>query len=242
MKTILLPGLLAATLLLTACDKGEFGPWVKGVGPVETETRAVNSFSRLEAKDHIDVILSQGAEPGVRLEAQRNILDITEARLYGNQLVLRLTKPTRGKDTQRVRAYVTVPSLTEVAVGDHAAVRSEATWGAGSFRVRVKDHGVAELTLDQTDELKADVKDHGNITLAGAAQRLDVDATGHGLVQAYDLTAQNGEATADDHGLAKVRVTGQLQAEARDHGAVTYRGRPAVSVRTSGHGHVGAED
>ncbi|GAB2949218.1 head GIN domain-containing protein [Hymenobacter coalescens] len=242
MKTTLLSGLLAVLLLTTSCDKGEFGPWVRGTGPVETETRAVNAFRRIEAKDHIDVVLTQGTQPELRLEAQRNILDIVETEVSGDQLLLRLTRPTRGKSTKRVRAFVTVPSLSEVAVGDHAAVRSAATWQAGTFRLRVKDHGVAELVLAQTDQLLTTVKDHASAKLSGTAQRHELNGGGHASVQAFDLSTQTAQVSVDDHASASVRVSGQLQAEARDHGRVAYRGQPALTVRTSGHGRVGAAE
>jgi hypothetical protein len=235
----LLPLLL---LLLTGCEKGEFGPWVRGVGPVESEDRSVGSFSRLEAQDHIDVVLTQGPTAALRLEGQRNILDLVEARVSGDQLVLRLTRPTRGKQTKRVQAYLTVPDLAEVNVEDHATVRSAATWSAGTFRLRVKDHGAAELNLSQTDKLVTFAKDHASVQLAGTVGRHELSGTGHAAVRAFDLRSQDAQVTADDHAAAELLVTGQLQAEARDHAHVAYRGRPATTVRASGHAQVTAAE
>ncbi|WP_400192382.1 head GIN domain-containing protein [Hymenobacter sp. B81] len=241
MKNILLLlGLITVTLLFSSCEKGELGPWVRGVGPVETETRAVNHFSRLEVKDHIEVVISQGDQPEVRLEAQRNVLEVVEARVSGDQLVLRTTRPIAGKNTKRVRAFVTVPALSEIAVGDHAAVRSSSAWSAGTFRLRVKDHGTAELLLGQVDNLLTAVKDHASLKLSGRARRQEVSGHGHASVQAFDLSSEQAAVDVDDHASVQIQVSGQLHATARDHGHVSYRGQPAVSVHTSGHGQVGA--
>jgi hypothetical protein len=242
MKNILLLPLLALVLSMTSCNDGDFGPGVRGTGPVESEVRSVNSFSRIEVQDHIDVVLTQGAQPEVQLEAQRNILEIVEATTSGDKLVLHLTRPTRGKSTKRVRAYITMPNLSEVVVQDHASVQSTASWSANTFNLRIKDHGTAELRFDQVEKLATTVADHGNLTLAGEVRQHEISGRNHASVRAFNLGTQDTKVSVNDHASAEVLAVNTLVAEARDHGSVTYKGRPTVSVRTSDHGHVGAAD
>jgi hypothetical protein len=243
MKKLLLLLASPTLLLTTACNReGELpGPSVRGTGPTQTETRALDNFTRLELKIDAEVIVTQGSPQQVRLEAQRNILDILETETSGDKLEIEYGRyRVRGHDP--VRIYVTVPALTEVEVAGSGKVSSAAPWSAASFRVDVSGSGEATLAFAQIDALRTSVSGSGEAKLSGTASSHNVNVSGSGRVSAYDLATQDSYVAITGSGRSYVRAARTLNADITGSGSVYYRGNPTVSSRITGSGKVVADN
>ena len=243
MKKLLLLLALPAAMLTTACNhEGDItGPSVRGTGPTQTETRTLSNFNRLELKIDADVIITQGSPQQVRLEAQRNILDILETEMSGDKLEIEYGRyRVRGHDP--IRIYVTVPSLTEVEVSGSGKVSSTSPWTAASFRVGVSGSGEANLNFAQVEALRSNVSGSGEVKLSGTAPSHNVNISGSGRVNAYDLATQDSYVAISGSGRSYVRAARTLNADIAGSGSVYYRGNPTVSSRISGSGKVLADN
>lgn len=240
MKTTFLPALLPAALLLfTACshEGDSFGPRVRGVGPTETETRTVSSFSRVELKIDAEVILTQGPQREVRVEAQRNILDVLETELSGDELQIEYGH-ARVVGHDPVKVYITAPSLSEVEVSGSGKLRTAGAWSASSFKVGVSGSGDADVELSGVDGLRTSVSGSGEVKLRGAANTNNINISGSGKVSAYDLSTLDTYVSISGSGKTYVRASRTLSAEISGSGTVYYRGTPTVTSRISGSGKV----
>lgn len=242
MKTTVLSALFLSTLLLTAGCSSEgdlLGPRVRGVGPTETETRSVGSFSRLELKIDAEVILTQGPQREVRVEAQRNILDVLETEIDGDQLQIEYGH-ARVVGHDPVRVYVTAPTLDELEVSGSGELRTAAPWLAAnqSLRVKVSGSGDADLTLTAADGLRTAISGSGEVKLHGAASSNNVTISGSGKVSAYDLSTQDTYVSISGSGKAYVTAARTLSTDISGSGSVYYHGNPTVSSRISGSGKV----
>ncbi|RAK64174.1 head GIN domain-containing protein [Hymenobacter edaphi] len=240
MKTNLLPALLLPALLLTtACShEGDaFGPRVRGVGPTETQKRTVNSFSRVELKIDAEVILTQGPQREVHIEAQQNILDVLETELSGDELQIEYGH-ARVVGHSPVKVYITAPSLSEVEVSGSGKLRTATPWAANSLKVGVTGSGEADVELANVDGLRATVSGSGEVKLRGTAATNNISISGSGKVSAYDLSTQDTYASISGSGKAYVRAARTLSAEISGSGTVYYRGTPTVTSRISGSGKV----
>ncbi|GAB2463004.1 DUF2807 domain-containing protein [Hymenobacter qilianensis] len=238
-KLLLLLALPAVLLTTTACDReGDLlGPSVRGTGPTQTETRTINSFSRLELKIDADVILTQGSPQEVRIEAQRNILDVLETELAGDKLEIEYGRyNVRGHNP--VQIYITVPALTEVEVSGSGKVSSTTPWTATSFRVGVSGSGEASLIFNKADALRTSISGSGAAKLSGLAPSHNVNISGSGRVDAYGLDTQDSYVAIAGSGRSYVRASRTLNADITGSGSVYYRGNPAVSSRITGSGKV----
>lgn len=243
MKKLLLLLALPAAMLTTACDsEGDItGPSVRGTGPTQTETRTLNNFNRLELKIDADVIITQGSPQEVRVEAQRNILDILETELSGDKLEIEYGR-YRVRDHDPIRIYVTVPTLTEVEVSGSGKVSSTSPWTGASFRVGVSGSGEANLAFAQVEALRSNVTGSGELKLSGAAPSHNVNISGSGRVSAYDLATQDSYVAISGSGRSYVRAARTLNADIAGSGSVYYRGSPTVSSRITGSGKVLADN
>lgn len=240
MKTNWLPTLLLPALLLTSACSHEgdaFGPRVRGVGPTQSEQRTVGSFSRLELKIDADVYLTQGPQREVRVEAQRNILDVLETEINGDQLQIEYDR-ARVVGHDPVKVYITVPSLSEVAVSGSGSVRSASPLAAASLRVHVSGSGDADLDVAGVDGLRSSVSGSGEIKLRGTAASNTLSISGSGKLSAYELSTQDTYASISGSGKAYVKASRALSADISGSGSVYYRGTPTVTTRISGSGKV----
>jgi hypothetical protein len=240
MKTTWLPALLFSGLLLTAScshDGEVFGPRVRGTGPTEVDKRTVAAFNRLEVKIDAEVILTQGPQREVRVEAQRNILDVLETELNGDELQIEYGRAhVVGNPT--VKVYITTPSLSEVEVSGSGKLRTTAPWSASSFRVGVSGSGEADVDVSGVDGLRTTISGSGEVKLGGNAASNTISISGSGKVSAYDLSTQDTYASISGSGKAYVRASRTLSAEISGSGSIYYRGTPTVTSRISGSGKV----
>ena len=240
MKNLWIAPLLAAALL-TACNNEMAGPRVRGTGPTETETRTLNDFSQVALLIDAEVVLTQGSPQQVRVEAQRNVLNVLKTQLTGDELQLKFSR-ANVVDHTPIKVYLTLPTLTQVQVTGSGHIRSATPFTAASCEVQVSGSGRAELAFAQVAGLRTTVSGSGDVHLSGAAQSHDIRLSGSGEVDAYNLTAQNTDVSLSGSGRCYVRTARTLNANISGSGSVHYKGQPTVSTRISGSGRVLADN
>ncbi|KAA9331588.1 DUF2807 domain-containing protein [Hymenobacter busanensis] len=240
MKTNWLFLLLFSVLLFSACSDDHWGPRIRGAGPTESQTRTLPAISRVELKINADVIITQGPQQEVRIEAQRNILDVLETEMSGDQLQIEFGRyDVRGHDP--IKIYITTPKLTEVEVSGSGKIHSGSAWSAPSFAARVSGSGEADLNFAQVESLRTSISGSGELRLNGTAQVNTVNISGSGKVYAYDLSTQDTYINISGSGKGYVRASRTLDADISGSGTVHYRGTPSVNSRISGSGKVLAD-
>ncbi len=216
-------------------------PWpqvIDGDGHATTEAREVGAgFDAVETGGSMDVQVTVGPAPSVRITIDRNLQPYVLARVQGSRLILE----QRGSLRPRVRALaeVTMPALRAVSTsgsggatvdGGSAGTLSISTSGSGSVRWR----GQAELVTVSTSG-------SGRVVLAGRAGTLQVSTSGSGDVDGAGLTV-SGDAEVSTSGSARVEVAlagGALRARTSGSGDVLYSGEArVVDAQTSGSGRV----
>jgi hypothetical protein len=235
---------LAFTLLLTlpaallsSCGKNGLNPTVRGEGPSVTETRSTGAFSRVELATDAEVTLTEGPQQEVRVEAQRNILDVLDTDVSGGKLRVE-TGRYNLRSHEPIRVFITVPSLAEVRLSSNGSIRSTSAWDAGSFKVEDTGSGSIDLALGQVSSLNTRISGSGSVTLHGAAQQHEARLTGSGELQSYDLNTNITEVEATGSGRSYVRVADRLTVKLTGSGSVHYKGTPATFMHATGSGRV----
>ncbi|HEX8660110.1 MAG TPA: head GIN domain-containing protein [Hymenobacter sp.] len=239
----LLSLLAIPAVLLTACsNEGDvFGPNVRGTGPTESEVRTLNSFSRLNLKIDAEVFVTQGSPQQVRVEAQRNILNVIETELSNNRLEIEYGRyNVRSHDP--IRIYVTLPNITELEVSGSGKISSTAPLTATNCRVDVSGSGEANLNFAQADALQTNVAGSGEVRLSGNAPSHNINISGSGRVSTYDLSTLDTYVSISGSGRSYVRAARALNVDISGSGSVYYKGNPTISSRVTGSGRVQADN
>lgn len=235
-KLLLIPSL--ALLAFASCDFNR----VKGNGHVISKSFDKANFKNIDVSSSMDVVLKQGTDYSVRIDAEENILQLIEVRKEGDELIVGFKNNIGISPTKDIKVYITAPEFHKLE---------------GSGACTISNSGVItgnEVTLDLSGacntHLNVDVKKLGieasgssEIEVKGKAVYFSVDGSGSTSVSAFQLITENATIDLSGAGDAEVFASQSLKADLSGAGSVTYKGNPpSVSKEISGAGSVSKAD
>jgi len=215
MKKNLIFALSFLVLLAAGCD------WrgVRGNGHIQTDSRPVTTFTRVDAGGFYEIEWRPGV-PSCRITTDDNLLPYIKTEMDGDVLKLDLKEtiaPTHG-----IKVALSSPSL------DGASL-------SGALRFDASSLGGATFALETSGASK--------VTLAGKVHRLLASLTGASKLHATDLAAEDVELSVTGAGRADVSATNLLRAVITGAGKVNYSGHPkSVEKKITGAGKISPND
>ncbi|MBN1428363.1 MAG: DUF2807 domain-containing protein [Anaerolineae bacterium] len=131
-------------LLLAAC--GIDMP--TGSGHMASSTRPVSGFDRVELAITGDLIITQGEQESLEIEAEDNLLDYIDTTVHGDTLVIELKKDAlfrQVQPTRPIRYYLTMKDIHGVVVSGSGNAKAERI-ETGDLRIDVSGSG--DITID----------------------------------------------------------------------------------------------
>lgn len=224
----ILLGLIAASLLFISCDSG-----IVGNGDVQTRTKSIDDFNRLEISGNFNVYMEQTGRAGLRIEADENIMDIIEVRQTGNTLEIRTeVNILRAKKKD---LYISFDKLKKMEISGAVEMRSEDRL---EFKtIEITGGGAADINLDmEADWLRIDMAGAADFDLTGEAKEADLYISGAGGFDLLDLRTEKMKIDISGAAHAKVWATEELDVKISGVGGVKYKGHPEVNRDVSGIG------
>lgn len=204
-----------------------------GVGMAQSsQSRSVGDFQAIQASGAIDVVLRQGSQTSVKVEAESDVLSSIKTEVKGNKLVIYRDNSnsslwSRLTDSDKVKVYVTCPRLNSVEVSGASEIKSTTPFHADDFTVRASGASEVTLTLDVRN-LNASASGASDLRLAGRAEQQQVHISGSSDYQAYDLKSQNAKVEASGASDAYVAVANELSSRSSGASDIHYKGNPRV--------------
>ena len=132
-------GMAIGMLVLSsvACGFSFPGGVVRGSGNIVRAVRDAGSFDRVSVSGGIDLVLTQGDQESVRIEADDNILPYISTAVQGDELIVKYETGGRLlnlRPTQQVTAYVTMVDITSVGISGGGDVDAGGSGGSRPFR------------------------------------------------------------------------------------------------------------
>jgi hypothetical protein len=221
-------GLLMAAMLLASCDAG-----IVGNGDVQTQTKTIKDFDRLEIDGNFNVFLDQTGKAGLRIEADENIMDVIKVYESGNKLEIR--SEVNILRAKKKDLYINIDDLKKLELFGAIEIRSE---GKLSFQtLDIDGSGAIDMNMDvEADMLKIDISGAADFDLKGKVENAELVLSGAGGFDLIDLEVEkmNVEISGATH--AKVYVTDDLKVEISGVGVVKYKGHPDITKNVSGIG------
>jgi Putative auto-transporter adhesin, head GIN domain len=190
-----------------------FAETVRGSGKVVSEEREVTGFTGISLTSMGDVVLTQGEQESLTIEAEDNLLPLLETTVRDGTLVLDVKEGTNLQPTKDIRYLITVTSVERLEIS-----------GAG-------DMSGSDLTLDA---LAVDISGAGDVDLSGTANSVSVTVSGSGDYQACNLQSGTVSLEISGQGDAVVAATDTLTVDVSGMGDVSYLGSPELSQDVSG--------
>jgi len=219
----------------------DFTGAIKGSGAVKTETRDVSDFNAISIDYPADVVVKQGDEYAVMLEAEDNLLAQLDTNVRGNTLHLSNSERSwsqRIYPTKPVILTITVVDLNEMNLTTAGSIEMGGL-ETDSFAVSVSGAGDVNLSDIKVDRIELNISGAGKIFAEGEADDFMLRISGVGEFNGGNLQSQIANVRISGAGSATIWVESKLEAHISGTGSINYYGNPvSIDKNISGLGNV----
>lgn len=214
---------------------------ISGNGNQVTLVRTTKDYDEIAISGFFDIELVEGKEGTLTLVGEQNILDHIVTEVNGNKLTIKVKngfnlKPSSWK--KGVSITIPVESITALSLSGSGEIVGNKTLKANYFETAMSGSGDIRIALD-VNSLKAGMSGSGDMALSGKATDFTVSISGSGDINAYDLIADNVDATVSGSANIKVTANKEIIAKVSGSGDIDYRGNPEkIDTKVSGSGDI----
>ncbi|MDP4199278.1 MAG: head GIN domain-containing protein [Bacteroidota bacterium] len=200
-----------------------------GNGTIITDQRTPGKFQSIELEGEYEVILSQGEPSGIRIEADKNLLEhITTTVKDG-----KLTVSSEGnlRPTKTIRLYISTPTYSAIDLAGSGEIHATTPITSDRLSLELSGSGTYDLQVKAKD-LTTTISGSGSIKLAGSAESHIGEIAGSGNLIADSLYSGTSKIDVTGSGGADVNVSRRLDASIAGSGNIHYIGG-VTDVHTS---------
>lgn len=209
---------------------------IKGNGNVISQKRDISNFTSIDVSNGFDVIISQGNECTVEVEADENLHKVIITKVKNG--VLHVYADENIRKAKKTAIYISFKDLESLDVSGAVDLESAGVINANELYVDCSGASDVELYL-QVNKLKLDVSGASDLDLEGTAAHFNADVSGASDIDAFQLHADNVSVDASGASSIDVHAVSTFEAESSGASDIRYKGDPKVNrVSTSGAGDV----
>jgi hypothetical protein len=219
------------------------GPGERGSGNVITEKRDVSDFHSIEVSYPAQVLVKQGSQESLQIEAEDNLLPGLKTQARNGVLDI-FYKTTNGKHvnpTKTVKITIVVKDLTNVDFTSAGELTID-NLKTNSLDVSLSGAGNLKLNKILVKALDVSLSGAGSMSASGTADDLNLSISGFGDFKGGDLHNKDARVDISGAGSATTWVDNNLDAQISGAGSISYYGSASVTKQVSGVGginHIG---
>jgi hypothetical protein len=213
------------------------GEHVKGSGTVVSEERAVSDFDQVSLTGAGELLIEQGEEEALTVEADDNLMQYITTKVKGNTLELGLEPNFNLIFSHQIVYHLTVKELSAVNISGSGHVVS-GPLSSNMLSLSSAGSGKFEFPDLQTQSVSATTSGSGEFILAGQADQVTVNIGGSGKFNCPDLHAQSVDVVISGSGEVTTWVDETLNVRISGSGSVRYYGAPITDQTISGSGSI----
>jgi hypothetical protein len=230
--------LIIGLFLITACGLStvqDSRNVVTGSGDVITESRQVSGFDGVSHTGIGRVIIVQGDDESLTIEADDNLFEYITSEVKSGTLELGFTDNVRFDPAPSITFTVGVKNITELGSTGTGSIEIDEL-GADNLRILKSGTGRFSIgTLTATD-LVVYADGTGDIELAGTVVKQELELKGTGDYDAPNLESQTANVGVTGTGSVAIWVLDALDVEIVGISKVSYYGSPNVTQNITGTG------
>ncbi|MBE3089496.1 MAG: DUF2807 domain-containing protein [Actinobacteria bacterium] len=243
-KLVLLAGIITIAVLLSfslsSCITIRVNT-LKGSGEVITKSFEVGDFDKLIFSGIGKIIIEQGEETSLEVEAESNVIDALKINTIASSLEI-------GFKSRFINVIPTKDIVFHLKVKD---LKKIDLTGAGSIEcdnlnvesLSVDSSGVGSIKINITaSDLEIGISGAGKVNLSGEVDTQQLNISGVGSYDAKELVSKDCEISISGAGKAVVNATQTLDIEMSGVGKVDYVGNPSINQNVSGAGSIKSID
>ncbi|MGD9930681.1 MAG: head GIN domain-containing protein [Mangrovibacterium sp.] len=194
----------------------------------DTQTRSVESFSKISVSSGIDLFLTQGNSEAIVVEADPDIIDKIITRVEDGTLRIYI------KDNQNWnwgwnqprKAYVTFDDLTTLTASAGSDVYSQNAFKLNELDIEASSGSDIKIANLTAEFVRVRTSSGSDAEVSGKTVDLVADSSSGSDLDCGNLVAEHVEVSASSGSDATVHVTGSLKARASSGADIRYKGSP----------------
>ncbi len=239
LKIVLLTAVVGVLAVTAVSCRWTIGV-VRGSGNLETEEREVSGFDEIQFTGTGNLIIEQGDEESLTIEADDNIIGLIETRVRGDVLHIGYKRGVNIIPTGTIKFYLTVEDLDRIDLSGVGDIDCDG-FETDDLEFSISGSGDIKFNIE-AKSIEIDVSGLGDINLSGKVGSHKIQISGSGKYDAEELESKNCEIEISGFGSATVYVSDNLNIEINGAGNVYYKGSPDISQDISGLGRIKSLD
>ncbi len=214
---------LSALLTLNTSAQG-----VKGNGNLKTDIREYSGFKHLILQGNFQVILLQGAQEGIRVNTDENLIELFQTRIADD--ILYVTMQADIKKFEKLEIYISFKELLSITLLNNIELKTDQVihfeklniFSSGSSRI---DCEIFTTTLNMT------LIDNTFTNLKGYAENLSVTIHDETELNSFGLQSENCKVTSTGYSDVRINCVKTLKLKVTGESNVYYVGDPKITDR-----------
>jgi Putative auto-transporter adhesin, head GIN domain len=221
-----------AAILFSSCNLVFDG--IKGNGNVQTERRTISEkFTKVSVERGLEVIIEQGENVKVEVEADENLLKHITTKVENGTLIVSSDENIYNAEAEVVR--VTMPTIESLETTSGSSISSKSV--LKGLNLEVKSSSGSEININaEFDTISSESTSGSTISLSGKALKFTSASSSGSEIEAGDLLANEVITQSTSGSSIEVNPRVSLNAKASSGSSVEYKNTPRTIVKeeTSG--------
>jgi hypothetical protein len=186
-----------------------------------------------------NVYLSRGDEQSFKIESNQDLSKKIRTEVFNNELIISFHDilPVWLVTMPKLDFHITMKEFIGCRVTGVGKIMSKGPLECSNAEIVNTGVGGIHLQL-KANHVKGSLSGVGEITLMGETEILDLELTGTGKVDAYNLVAKDATVTSRGIGECIVNVTDTLKVHSSGIGNIKYKGNPKLESTQGGLGGI----
>lgn len=235
-KTIIKVAAILFLTTLTSCGIDMLNR-VEGNNNVTSIKRDINAdFTKVRVSTGLELIIQQGSEISLTVEADENLHDIIITEVVDGKLKIYTEKNIWKSAAKRV--YLTVNTIEELTASSGSTVISESVLKANNLDV--SSSSGANLTIEvAATNLISSTSSGSSLNLSGETTSHETSASSGSSITAYKLISKDVIAKVSSGASISVYASSSIDGKASSGGGISFEGNPEkITKKTSSGGRV----
>jgi hypothetical protein len=208
----------------------------QGSGNVVTETRQVSNFERLSLSGLGDVVLTQGNEESLQIEAEDNVIANIKSEVRNGTLYITYERKSL-LPTKPIKFFLAMREVRGLETLGVSNLRSDQI-KTDRLNITISGTGSINILNLEADQVTTNISGAGNFEAEGQVRDQKVTLSGAGNYDGEDLLSKSGDVTITGLGRVSIWATDQLDVTISGTGDVYYFGSPNINKSISGIGNL----
>jgi len=230
--------LVTGVFALSACGLR----MVRGSGKVVEESRPVSGFDSVASSGSGDVIITQGDEESLKIEAEENLMRYIRTEVRGNTLHIYMDPAGAFsiQPTKPMRFYVSMKQVTGLDLSGSGTIKSDRI-ETEDLTMNVSGSGKIDLNELVADSLRVDISGSGRTMVKGVVEKQKVVVSGSGRCNHEKLVTRDTTLDLSGSGGAYINAADTLTMNVSGSGDVEYTGTAKVTQNVTGSGRISSK-